>query len=306
MGSKSRKDRSRSRSPVRSRRERDQNEKRDIIPISQDDYFKLNASFRLWLLKEKDRYFEDMDTEKARRYFASFVRAWNDGRLRSKYYKQDGELANLSKSVVTKHSWGFAKKLDQELISGIKEEVYRSTHSGGNASANQAAVGRTKVETHGPTMPSRGERPAESEQLFNEEQRERDHLSRRQERWRAKEREELILDEVAPKETGRSALLAKKRTLNAMRKVGKTLDVEIPDEELYVDSGSDLAALKRDREVREKRRVGRRQLRSGEGEAERGSRLQEQMDKERSKVELLRAMALKSREQGLGMMGGNK
>ncbi|KAI7828483.1 hypothetical protein BX661DRAFT_142833 [Kickxella alabastrina] len=295
MGSKSRKDRSRSRSPVRSRRERDQNEKRDIIPISQDDYFKLNASFRLWLLKEKDRYFEDMDTEKARRYFASFVRAWNDGRLRSKYYKQDGELANLSKSVVTKHSWGFAKKLDQELISGIKEEVYRSTHSGGNASANQAAVGRTKRE-----------RPAESEQLFNEEQRERDHLSHRRERWRAKEREELILDEVAPKETGRSALLAKKRTLNAMRKVGKTLDVEIPDEELYVDSGSDLAALKRDREVREKRRLERRQLRSGEGEAERGSRLQEQMDKERSKVELLRAMALKSREQGLGMMGGSK
>ncbi|KAJ2875765.1 hypothetical protein FB639_003962 [Coemansia asiatica] len=271
-------------------------------PISQDDYFRLNAPFRLWLRKEKDRFFDEMPTEKARRYFGRFVQDWNTGRLRSKYYDPDCQLSGLSRNVVTRHSWGFAKQADREYMDDLKQEVRKSTFAF-EPQVTQETMQDDRAKTkdkQGPTMPSQYVWSRESAQLFDEEQRERDYRSRKRERKLAKEREKLVLDEVAPKETGREAMLAKKRALNSLRNAPKSEDVEIPDEDLYHDPASDLAMLKRSREMREKKRIERKQQSSGP-EDKREARLQERMEKERSTMEALRAMAQFSREQRLGM-----
>ncbi|PIA16955.1 hypothetical protein COEREDRAFT_24719, partial [Coemansia reversa NRRL 1564] len=169
----------------------------DISPITQEDYFRLNAPFRLWLLKEKDKYFDEMSSDKARRYFASFVRVWNDGRLRSRYYKQDSELGKLSKSVVTRHNWGFAANVNQHEMDNIKNSVHKSTFDHGPAP--QQVGGQRRVDN------SHRDGDTESDRLLVEERREQERWRRKQERKKSKEREELILDEVAPKETGREA-----------------------------------------------------------------------------------------------------
>jgi len=49
----------------------------------EDDYFRLNGEFRLWLQGEgrKAVFFDELSAEKARKAFGRFVEAWNNGRL---------------------------------------------------------------------------------------------------------------------------------------------------------------------------------------------------------------------------------
>ncbi|KAJ1734300.1 hypothetical protein LPJ61_001147 [Coemansia biformis] len=218
-----------------------------------------------------------MGSVKARRYFDSFVRAWNDGRLSPKYYKQDGELSSLSKSVVTRHDWGLAADAGQQLAAARHRPLTANT------------VGQP-----------RGAHDPAQDRLADEVRRDDERRRRKRERREAKEREELFLDEVAPKETGREAKIAKKRNLNQARHGEKSPDMDIPDDDLFRDTGDDLAALKRDRDAHERRQQARRQAaRTAQG---RETRIKEHADRERSTVEALRAMAEQSREQGLGMM----
>ncbi|KAJ2456016.1 hypothetical protein EV183_000359 [Coemansia sp. RSA 2336] len=161
-----------------------------------------------------------------------------------------------------------------------------------------SAIRDTALGT-GQAKAASAEQMAESERLREEERREERRLLRKQERRRAKEREELMLDEVAPKETGREAKLAKKRAIGRLRHGEKSLDVDIPDEEIYEDSADSLRALKRERERKERRRQEQQQARDG---ANRDERLREHAEKERSTIEMLKAMAQQSRAQGLGMM----
>ncbi|KAJ2659918.1 hypothetical protein IWW48_003213 [Coemansia sp. RSA 1200] len=305
---------SRSRSPSKNeghgteqRKHSDRGKRPDgFSTITQDDFFILNAAFRLWLHKEKDRYFDEMTTIKARKHFGSFVRAWNSGRLRSRYYSQDAGLGALPKRDVTRYSWKFAAKLDgRDQLEETVEEVHKSNaprSSSGSGERHPAAESSAQPPRQGPTMPSLEERPAASGRVFDEEQRDRDRRRRKREQREAREREQLILDEVAPRETGREAMIAKRRALHSLRHAEKaaTADAELSDSELFGDGASDLAALKRDRAHREKRRLERQQ--EARAESGRSQRQQERQDKERSTVQMLQALAQQSRELGLGMM----
>ncbi|KAG1063074.1 hypothetical protein G6F42_027276 [Rhizopus arrhizus] len=73
-----------------------------------------------------------------------------------------------------------------------------------------------------------------------EDQYERDRLNRKHESKRKNERREAMLDEVAPKETGREAALAKKRALNAYHKRERSPDVELSEQDLM--GGDDFKA----------------------------------------------------------------
>ncbi|KAJ2649517.1 hypothetical protein GGH99_007787, partial [Coemansia sp. RSA 1285] len=196
---------SRSRSPSKNeghgreqRKHRDRGRRPDgVSAITQDDYFRLNSAFRLWLHKEKDRYFDEMTTVKARKHFGSFVRAWNSGRLRSRYYSQDAGLGALPKRDVTRYSWKFAAKLDgRDQLEEAVEEVHKSNapRSGGGE-RRPAAESSAQPPRQGPTMPSLEERPAASGRVFDEEQRNRDRRRRKREQREAREREQLVLDE---------------------------------------------------------------------------------------------------------------
>ncbi|KAJ2082933.1 hypothetical protein H4R24_001203 [Coemansia sp. RSA 988] len=235
----------------------------DILPISQDDYFKLNAPFRLWLLNEKDKYFDEMNSDKARRYFASFVRAWNDGRLRSRYYKQDSELSKLSKNVVTRHNWGFTANINQREMDDIKSSIHKSTFGHGQGAmkgtSSTTILGPQEVHGRQQVENSRRHGDSESDRLLAEERREQGRRRQKQERKSAREREELILDEVAPKETGREAKIAKKRALNQIRHGKGSLETEIPDDDIYESSTTGFEALRRERQRQEQRQQQRQE-----------------------------------------------
>ncbi|KAJ2006290.1 hypothetical protein GGI04_001039 [Coemansia thaxteri] len=259
-------------------------------PIACADYYRLNAPFRLWLRKEKRLYFDELTSDQARSRFASFVHAWNSGRLRSRYYDQDPELAHLSKSVLTRHTWAFAAS------TGDRREM--GSVNGNVLSAPLAATAEPNPPANAPAMLSPADLSSGSARLLDEEQRSRNRLRRKRERRDAHEREQLILDEVAPRETGHEAKIAKRRAINHIRHAEPTQDVEIADRDIYASPAQDLVALKRERDIQERRRQDRRRSTRPDP----ATRLRDHIDKEHKTVELLRAMAQQSRIHGLGML----
>jgi hypothetical protein len=61
---------------------------------------------------------------------------------------------------------------------------------------------------------------------------------RKKEAREKRQKQELVLDEVAPKETGREAQLAKKRAQNAYHKRERSPDVELNESDIYGDDRS--------------------------------------------------------------------
>ena len=51
--------------------------------LTEDDYFGRSSEFRLWLLEERQTYFDDLKGDESRRLFEKFVSRWNDGKLKS-------------------------------------------------------------------------------------------------------------------------------------------------------------------------------------------------------------------------------
>jgi hypothetical protein len=93
--------------------------------LSEDDYFNKNREFRVWL-EGRDMNFEDLSTEKAKKFFTKFVKRWNEGSLESKFY--DGAV----EQVRTKHKWSFTSKIDDAermKLASVRDRVELQTHS---------------------------------------------------------------------------------------------------------------------------------------------------------------------------------
>ncbi|CDS09705.1 hypothetical protein LRAMOSA02382 [Lichtheimia ramosa] len=258
-------------------------------PISQDDYFVKSAEFRMWLKEEKDRYFNDLDAEKARHYFKKFVKAWNRDELEEKYYRGINS-AQLSSTDNTGYKWSFAKKLDQHELDTVRDSV--DTMTGGGRSSSQRR--RTPAGPSRPPMTG-------YDQVDEEEREERERAERRAERKaeakRKRDRREEYLDEVAPKETGREAQMAKKRALNAYHKREKSPDVELDESDIYGGGDDFKAAL-----AAEKRREERRKQRYEERREQRFGPVREKMAeykaKESATIEMFKQMAEEQRRRG--------
>ncbi|KNC82384.1 hypothetical protein SARC_05335 [Sphaeroforma arctica JP610] len=96
--------------------------------ISSEDYFAKNNEFRLWLLEEYDIKFDDLDSRKAKKKFRTFVEDFNDGYLDKKYY--DGVHNNqVQTSSRTSHKWGFAKKVDKQAMTELRDEIDAATYA---------------------------------------------------------------------------------------------------------------------------------------------------------------------------------
>lgn len=70
------------------------------------------------------------------------------------------------------------------------------------------------------------------------DRKDRERGMRKKERKDRRQRDEVVLDEIAPKETGREAQLAKKRAQNAYHKRERSPDVELNESDLYGDDRS--------------------------------------------------------------------
>ena len=46
----------------------------------------MNKTFSIWLKKKKDKMFEEIPTQKAKKYFSKFVKKWNKNKLNEIFY----------------------------------------------------------------------------------------------------------------------------------------------------------------------------------------------------------------------------
>ena len=94
--------------------------------LTEDDYFSKSREFRVWLREDRDVNFEDLSTEKAKKWFSKFVKVWNDGSLAAKFY--DGKV----EQVRTKHKWSFTNKIndvERMKLASVRDRVELQTHS---------------------------------------------------------------------------------------------------------------------------------------------------------------------------------
>ncbi|CAH8330255.1 unnamed protein product [Eruca vesicaria subsp. sativa] len=78
--------------------------KEGIPELSSEDYFSKNNEFATWLKEKKRTYFNDLTTESARELFSRFVKAWNRGKLESRYYE------GIATAPRTAHNWKIKQK----------------------------------------------------------------------------------------------------------------------------------------------------------------------------------------------------
>ncbi|CEP11356.1 hypothetical protein [Parasitella parasitica] len=251
--------------------------------IDEDDYFEKANEFRLWLKESKHKYLDEISSKEARRYFCKFVRKWNDYELEEKLYKGLNS-AQLESSDTTRYKWSFAKNLNKMEMDTVRDNVDSMTSQ---SRGDDRISGKRRAQAIGPTMP---------DFVDKEDQHERDRLNRKQEVKRRNERREAMLDEVAPKETGREAALAKKRSLNAYHKRERSPDVELSEQDLMGgdDFKARVAAERRANEMRESRQAERRQQRL----APIMSKMDDYKAKESATMEMFRKMAEEQKRRG--------
>ncbi|KAG2231815.1 hypothetical protein BDF21DRAFT_416265 [Thamnidium elegans] len=249
--------------------------KSTITPITEDAYFEKSTEFRLWLKEHKHKYIDEISSKESRRYFKKFVTKWNDFELDAKFYKGVNST-QLSSSDSTRFKWSFAKKIDQSELDSVRDSVDSMT---------ALSRGEDKLKRRanvGPTMPTID--------TFNKEKKlEAEHAQRKYEQKKSRERRTEALDEVAPRETGREAQIAKKRALNAYHKREPSPDIELSEADLMGgdDFKARLAAERRANEVREARRKERQDQRL----APTLGKMDEYKAKENATMEMFRKMA---------------
>ncbi|XP_071954854.1 uncharacterized protein [Antedon mediterranea] len=90
--------------------------------ISKDDYYLKSTEFRIWLKEEKRIYFDELSSSKSRYYFKKFVKMWNKGRLRKKFY--DGiDTTDVSASSKTKYKWKFATTVNNKNMETVRSNI---------------------------------------------------------------------------------------------------------------------------------------------------------------------------------------
>jgi len=215
-----RKDRSRSKSHSRSRsRDQDKSLPGDASFLTEADYFLRHVEFVEWLRKDKGKYFNELNGEKARSYFRKFMKAWNRGRLSQSYYSSTPETSHAPASSTTAYKWSFATKgtitrSEREAIDGVRgtgtsryANAVDDSAFDGPALLTTATSNATVRTPRGPTLPNPGDltlahESAESARLAE--------LSVQRKRARADERERVD-DMLGSKPIGREGQLEKKR-----------------------------------------------------------------------------------------------
>ncbi|EKM61797.1 uncharacterized protein PHACADRAFT_24938 [Phanerochaete carnosa HHB-10118-sp] len=211
-----RRDRSESRERSHSRsRGRSPSSERDVpLPnnaphISESDYFLRSDEFRVWLKDEKRKYLDELSSEKSRKYFRKFVKAWNRGKLPSAHGSLYYGVEAQSASSQTGYKWSFASKTskaDIDALRATREEISAATYKRSLADhASSPAGGSSRIQ--GPTLPGQADLTLAREDVESLRATERE-LDRKRKRKVEKER---IEDVVGPKEVGREGMLEKKR-----------------------------------------------------------------------------------------------
>ncbi|EPS99407.1 hypothetical protein FOMPIDRAFT_1024263 [Fomitopsis schrenkii] len=165
----------------------------------------------------------ELPSEKSRKYFRKFVKAWNRGKLPRHLYSG---VAALSASSQTGYRWSFASKAsnaDSVALQAARDEVGAATH---NRASSSAGSGRLQ----GPTLPSAADLTLAREAADEHRSAERDYQRKRG----RKEVKEQLEDMIGPKPVGREGMLEKKRA----QREGDRVFRERGDEGLELDEST--------------------------------------------------------------------
>ncbi|CAJ0764875.1 9486_t:CDS:2 [Entrophospora sp. SA101] len=206
------------------------------LDISEDDYYLKSTEFRLWLREYKEKFFDEMKTEEAHRYFKKFVNYWNKVKLDRMRSSQ------LTNSEGTRYKWNI--NVNQDELDVIKNSVDRQTNvkfvtevqmrSTNNRSNDESRSSRVI----GPTMPPpTTKRSYDIDEGMDEEDKERYERSlKKKEQREFRKTHNAVLDELLPKPT--EAMIEKKKVKNAYYRRETSPDVELNDDDL-IGGGDD-------------------------------------------------------------------
>ncbi|XP_077977110.1 uncharacterized protein LOC144432717 [Glandiceps talaboti] len=214
--------------------------------ISEEDYYNKALEFRTWLVEEKGKYVDDLETSKARLLFKKFVKKWNKRRLPKKYYK-GLDASDVAASSRTKFKWKFQGSQEEVKIRTIRGKI-KSWTSGSNVSLHDnpgfSTFGKSGTSSSsstgggggstgmigpvGPSLPPPSTRPVQGpalptprpvqgptlppskSQYEREEEREAQWKRLQKERKDYRSYDKMVMEELAPKATGHNAKIEKK------------------------------------------------------------------------------------------------
>ncbi|KAI9203112.1 uncharacterized protein BJ171DRAFT_153361 [Polychytrium aggregatum] len=279
--------------------------------ISKDDFFKKSLEFRLWLKEAKKKFLNDLSSDDARYYFDKFVKRWNRGELIDKYY-QGISAADVEYSEITNYKWKF-KNINEDEQTLVRDSVGALTHSktelveaykrkrdapeepsGDDRSSKRWGSKDTSTRTGANDIPVgqprvRRGRDADDEEMDQED---RDRYSRalaRKERSSDRKYHEMVMEELAPKATGREAMLEKRKAANAYHKRERDVDGEYNDADLM--GGDSFAQKLAAMEHSKNRRQGQIQAQKDEKQHFMDDKVRAYKAKEDATIAMFREMA---------------
>ncbi|ORX37853.1 hypothetical protein BD324DRAFT_402906 [Kockovaella imperatae] len=264
-----------------------------VETISEEDYFIKSAQFKYWLKDARGRYLDEMSSESAHKYFRRFVRRWNDGALKEKYYRSP---EGGSPSINTAYKWSFASESTGQLNGHAAGDMRREYHDLNNNDSDPSdpslygpsrpdSLSATSSRPLGPTLPTGADR-----QLAKEAESEY-----RKSEYKAKMKQGYErADEMVPKSIGKEGKMAEKRATNAVNREFREKEVgglEVDEGTLMGGGDSSFAAALRARDAAKNRREDKRAMDLADRRAAADERLAERRAKESATMDMFKALA---------------
>ncbi|OMJ09717.1 hypothetical protein AYI69_g10547 [Smittium culicis] len=202
--------------------------------------------------------------------------------LPEKYYDSNSSLYSNSGKKYYKHKWSFvsnSKDRNEKKNDGLVESNSVHKNFGGEKpTSSNLDVG---VAGKGPVF----DKKVHLDLMLKEKEAEnKSKLKRDYERFNS------VIEQVAPKETGRQAQIAEKRARNRFLHREKDVDVIINEDEMF-NSNSYQEALLEQRRAEERRKSRMGHSRQQQKESDSQKRYSEYVEKEKGTIEMLRQLA---------------
>ncbi|CAI8033913.1 Style cell-cycle inhibitor 1-B [Geodia barretti] len=273
--------------------------------ISIEDYFKKSVELRTWLSDERKIFFSDLTSQQSHNLFKEFVKEWNEQALPKKYYN-GLPSATLEHGKQTGHVWKFSRSLGKDELKGVRKSVSSWT-AGDDAELGGAEGGASQIGPRLPSAPSTSSGVLRSPMIgpiigpslpggsVAMETTPDPHVA--EERWREegervkrgrremRKQQELVMEELLPKATGKEARFEKKR-MRAEKRRGREISPDVAE--------STLMGPKVDIHRKIQNRQTQRQNRAHAA----ADRVAEIQAKEKSRMQALMEMARANKKEG--------
>lgn len=237
--------------------------------LTADDFFLKSEHFRVWCALIKKISFETLSSDEAHKLFdREFCRQFNRRELPDTFYREELPVEMREAALKTKHRWNFkVTGAEADSIQQVADDVdFKTRHATDGAWAHMKTrdnVASSTSSNH--PMASMSAPPSHSRRDADDS---RDEQRRQQtyERKNFKEYANVVMEELAPKETGRSALQDKRRGVGAELKAAAREREEARDgldlpDSVVMGGGDDFEAMRarmnRGKDAREAQRIER-------------------------------------------------